>query len=260
MSTSAVTLRQAGAVNGQFKQQVEQVHNEIDNNQKKLDQIKDMLRGQIAPKVDSIRSAVAQREQDAGHIQALLSTAQAALSDLESAVNDLHRRVASYASQRWSQLERSQANRGSVGTFGSYNATPSAPALPLPSAYLSRELPPELNRRLQDLSSQLERALGALEAYIKEGADKEGMGGYEGFLSGLRFPIKFRFLEDRVGNNTVGNDMATDVEATTRNQYNTFRILCARKAVLAERATALMHSQHVVRNGGDYGGPAAVGW
>lgn len=43
MSPSAVTLRQAGVVNAQFKQQVEQVHGEIDNNQKKLDHIKDMV-------------------------------------------------------------------------------------------------------------------------------------------------------------------------------------------------------------------------
>ncbi|KAF4683296.1 Neuropathy target esterase [Perkinsus olseni] len=199
MSPSAVTLRQAGAVSAQFKQQVEQVHNEIDNSQKKLDQIKDMLRGEIAPKVDSIRSAVAQREQDAAHIEAqmsgsairLLSTAQAALSELESAVNDLHRQ------------------------FGAYNTAPTAPALPLPSPYLSKELPPELNKRMQDLSGQLERALGALEAYIKEGVDKEGI------------------LDDRSGESSGGgNDMAADVEATIRNQYNTFRILCARKAVV----------------------------
>ncbi|EER08693.1 methylenetetrahydrofolate dehydrogenase, putative [Perkinsus marinus ATCC 50983] len=241
------SMRVAGVVNAQFKQQVEQVHGEIDNNQKKLDHIKDMLRGEIAPKVDSIRSAVAQREQDAAHIEALLSTAQAALSDLESAVNDLHRQVASYASQRWSQLERSQANRGSIGTFGAYNTAPISPALPLPSPYLSRELPPELSKRLQELSGQLERALGALEAYIKEGAEKEG------------------YLEDYSGNSSgvndgTGNDMAADVEATIRNQYNTFRLLCARKAVLAERATSLMHSQHVSRSSAAMNGepPAAA--
>ncbi|KAF4703975.1 Neuropathy target esterase [Perkinsus olseni] len=98
---------------------------------------------------------------------------------------------------------------------------------------------------MQDLSGQLERALGALEAYIKEGVDKEGI------------------LDDRSGESSGGgNDMAADVEATIRNQYNTFRILCARKAVLAERATALMHSQHVLRSSAGVNGepPAAVGW